>query len=218
MKSQDIGLLLKLVALQQGEPDGQSRPEKAWPLDWQDWEDPDNGGLGEPPLTEVINHYKRQDYISSCYTARALEQETGISKSQINVVLNRCYDVGLAKKDRHLGVPRANRRALFDFIIYGLKYVFPVKPRELTRGISTAFAAPVLKEKLMSAGEFVLVWPDARGSAKGQRIEPLFKSANFAVRRDPEMYALLALVDAIRVGQPREVNLATELLKKRLGV
>ena len=37
------------------------------------------------------------------YTARALEQETGISKSQVNLSINRCYQVGLLKKDRHLG-------------------------------------------------------------------------------------------------------------------
>jgi hypothetical protein len=70
----------------------------------------------------------------------------------------------------------------------------------------------------MSAGEFSLVWPDARGNTKGQAIQPLFKSATFAVRQDPKMYALLALVDAIRVGHPREANLATEILSKELGV
>ncbi|EPJ48520.1 MAG: hypothetical protein OFPII_05780 [Osedax symbiont Rs1] len=222
MKSQDIGLLLKLVALQQQEDVGaKSQVEKAWPHDWQDWQDPDSeGDKGwEGPSLAVLNiYYSLQNYIASRYTVRALAQETGISKSQINLGLNRCYEVGLAKKDRHLDVPRANKRALFDFIIYGLKYIFPAKPKELTRGIATAFAAPVLKDKLMSAGEFVLVWPDARGNTKGQSVEPLFKSATFAVRRDPQMYALLALVDAIRLGQPREANLATKLLKERLGV
>ena len=158
------------------------------------------------------------DFLLTRYTARALEQETGISKSQINLSIHRCYDIGLARKDRRLGVPRVNTKVLFDFIVFGLKLVFPVKPMEITRGIATAFSAPVLKEKIMSAGELAMVWPDARGDTKGQSIEPLFKSATFAIKQDPEMYALLALVDAIRVGQPREANLAIEMLKERLGL
>jgi hypothetical protein len=40
----------------------------------------------------------------------------------------------------------------------------------------------------------------------------------YAVRQDAELYALLALVDPIRIGQPRERNLAIKLLGKHLGV
>ena len=217
MKSQDIGLLLKLVSLhKQEKSEEQGGADKAWPLDWQDWRD--LAELDGQPGFPERKLFGEQSYLAARYTARALELETGISKSQINLALNRCYEVGLAKKDRKYDVPRANNRALFNFIVHGLKYVFPAKPGELTRGIATAFAAPVLKDKLLSAGEFVPVWPDARGNTKGQAVEPLFKSATIAVRRDPEMYALLALVDAIRVGQPREANLATEILEKRLGI
>lgn len=190
MKRQDIGLLLKLYSLQKQEEKSQSN----------------------------LSGESQPDAIISRYTARALEQETGISKSQINLSIRRCYDVGLARRDRRLGIPRVNTQVLFDFIVNGLKLVFPVKPMEITRGIATAFSAPVLKEKLMSAGELAMVWPDARGDTKGQSIEPLFKSVTFAIKQDPEMYALLALVDAVRVGQPREANLAIEMLKERLGL
>jgi len=41
--------------------------------------------------------------------------------------------------------------------MYGLKYGFPAKPGQLTRGVAAGFAAPVLNDKLMSAGELVLV-------------------------------------------------------------
>lgn len=212
MKSQDIGLLLKLASLQMQENAGNQVNEgRVWPNEGDSIK---SGRHHDLPLPEV----DMQNYTASRYTARSLERETGISKSQINLILNRCYDVGLAKKDRHLGVPRTNTRALFDFIVHGIKYVFPAKPRELTRGVATGFAAPVLKDKLLSAGDFMLVWPDAKGDTKGQMVEPLFKSAPFAIKHDPQMYALLALVDAIRLGQPREVNLAKELLKERLKV
>lgn len=214
MKSQDIGLLLKLVSLHKQEllPESEGM-SKAWPMNWEDW------SIGENDAGVVasgLRHYGRSEYLASRYTARGLEEETGISKSQINLALNRCVDVGLAKKERKSGLPRANTQALFNFIVHGLKYVFPAKPGEITRGITTAFAAPVLSSKLMSAGELVMVWPDARGNTQGQSIEPLFTSATYAVRRDPEMYSYLALIDAIRIGRPREANLAIEMLQKRL--
>jgi hypothetical protein len=53
---------------------------------------------------------------------------------------------------------------------------------------------------------------------KGLEVTPLFKSVGQAVRDDPELYALLALVDAIRMGSPREANLAKDLLKKHMDV
>jgi len=219
MKSQDVGLLLKLVSLRKQKMlPAKKTPEKAWPHDWQDWED---GHLEASYLQDgsLLNSEAiRDDYFASRYTARALEEETGISKSQVNLGLNRCYDVGLIKKDRGSNVPHVNVDALFAFIVHGLKYVFPAKPRELTRGIATGFASPVLDKKIMSAGEFVLVWPDAQGKTKGQAVEPLFKSATFAVRRDPEMYGLLALIDAIRLGRPREASLACEVLAEKLGL
>jgi hypothetical protein len=35
-----------------------------------------------------------------------------------------------------------------------------------------------------------------------------------AIKHDPELYAMLALTDAIRMGQPRERKLATEKLNR----
>lgn len=203
MKSQDIVLLFKLVCLHKSEQALFGAAHKAWPLDWQDWE------VESASASTVELHI---------YTARALEELTGISKSQVSLSMRRCVDVGLIRFDRKLDVPRVNRKALFEFVVYGLKYVFPAKPAEITRGIATAFAAPVLNEVLISGGELVPVWPDARGHTKGQAVEPIYKSVVFAVRKDPALYAMLALVDAIRIGMPREVNLAKELLKQHLEV
>ena len=145
-----------------------------------------------------------------------MAKSTGISKSQVNLSLQRSFDVGLAKRDRGLNVPRANKGALLDFIITSIRYVFPAKQGAVTRGIKTSLSAPVLKQQLMSAGELNPVWPDAEGNTKGQAVEPLYKSVTYAIRRDPQLYILLALVDAVRIGQPRERGLATKLLNQYL--
>jgi hypothetical protein len=54
------------------------------------------------------------------------------------------------------------------------------------------------------------------GHEKGQSVKPLFKSVPKAVLNDERLYAYLALIDAIRVGNPREANLAAELFEQRL--
>lgn len=151
------------------------------------------------------------------YSVRQLEALTGISKSELSAALNRCIRVGLAARDRQSNAPRVNRKALLGFLIHGIKYVFPAKPAELVRGIPTAFAAPVMAGKMMSAGDVINVWPDATGKDKGQAVAPLFKSVPAAAKADPKLYELLALVDAIRIGNVRETKLAEQLLKEEFA-
>jgi len=124
--------------------------------------------------------------------------------------------VGLAKIERKTGFPRVNVKALTEFIVYGLKYVFPAEVSEISRGIPTLFAAPVLKGKIMSAGNLIYIWPDTRGGYMGQSVAPLYKSVPMAVKLDPCLYEYLALVDAIRLGNAREVEVAKHELERKL--
>lgn len=87
----------------------------------------------------------------------------------------------------------------------------------MQRGMPTAFAAPVLRESLHSAGSLISVWPYAHGEQMGQSVEPLFKTVPQAAEKDHRLYAYLALIDAVRLGHQREANLAADLLKERLG-
>ncbi|MBA2659214.1 MAG: hypothetical protein H0U72_06635 [Nitrosospira sp.] len=221
MKSQDILLLLKLVSLSQKEKTNLSPKEKGVPIflksKWKDWEDPEVPSDGIDFAIEEVPVYLRatktfQDTLAAQYSVRNLGDAIGISKSEVSLALQRCYVAGLAKPDRLTGTPRVNQWALREFIIHGLRYVYPAKLSGITRGIATAWAAPVLQERVMSAGEIVPVWPDARGKTMGQAIAPLFKSVPTAVRKDAYLYSLLALTDAIRIGQPRERNIAMERL------
>ncbi|WP_323815928.1 hypothetical protein [Cellvibrio sp. NN19] len=216
MKSQDILLLLKLVSLykleqhelQLGLESGVllSSVQENWSSgSWQGWEQSDDS-----PDTTLIIHAKDR------YSVRNLEAMTGISKSEISASLKRSVNAGLASLDRKVKLPRANNRALKEFIVHGLKYVFPAEPGKIVRGIPTSLAAPVMAGKLMTAGDVINVWPDPTGKEKGQSILPLFKSVPKAVKQDPELYKLLALVDAIRLGNARETQLAVQLLDDEL--
>lgn len=186
MKSQDIVILLKLVSLQLQEDEGR--------------------------LEDFSWHSNREDP----YSVRGLEASLKISKTEVNASINRSLASGLAIKDRERGRAKPNKRGLFEFIVYGLKYAFPAKPGAMVRGMPTAFGAPMLREMLMSGGEELYVWPYAKGKDKGQKIEPLFKTVPEAVIRDERLYEYLALVDAIRLGRQREAGLAADHLEQRL--
>jgi len=180
-------------------------------MGWEDYDDYINNELDN---NESI--LSMEELLNYRFTARGLSEELGFSKSEINKSLNRCISVNLAKINRNTKRPEVNKKAFMEFIQYGLRYVFPVKPAEITRGIPTTFSAPILKSKLLSAGDFKMVWPDSRGKDMGQSVTPLYKSIPYAVRKDGELYAYLALLDAIRMGNARESNFALKLFKEKL--
>jgi len=146
------------------------------------------------------------------HTVRDLEMQLSISKSEVNNSIRRCLDLGLAVRDREDGRMRANTRALLDFIRHGLKLVFPAAPGAMTRGMPTAFSAPMLDGLLLSAGRYHYVWPSPDDQTVGQRLNPLFHSVPEAARQDARLYEYLALVDAVRVGGRREADLAVDRL------
>lgn len=213
MKAQDIFLLLKLISLHQQENNSRIEylEESGKYVAWEGWEIKEEDLKFRRSLKLLV-----PAAFAARYTARGLEAETGISKSQISLSLNRSIKVGLARLDRKTNLPRVNTKALAEFIIYGLKYVFPAEVKEVSRGIPTTFAAPVLKGKIMSAGKMIFVWPDANGSDMGQAVIPLYKTVPIAVRKDPFLYDFLALVDSIRLGNARETGVAKDELIKRL--
>lgn len=191
MKAQDLLLLLKLVSLARAEARASEARDTA--------------------VAEAAPAYGGDPY-----AVRSLADSTGISKSEVSDGLRRCAEAGLLVTDQESGRPRVNTRALYDLLVHGIRYFFPARPGPLVRGLPTAFAAPVMADRLFSGGEHIHVWEDAGGDRLGQRIEPLFRSVPQAARRDPDLYAMLALVDSLRLGQAREVALARDLLQHYL--
>ena len=93
---------------------------------------------------------------------------------------------------------------LREFLLGGLRYVFPAEPGKPARGFRTAQSAPPLSARFgRAANELPLVWPHTDGDTRGHGIKPLYRSAPDAARRDPRLYAWLALADALRAGDAR---------------
>jgi predicted transcriptional regulator len=134
----------------------------------------------------------------------------GISQSEVSESLNRSRIAGLLSEDKK----RLMSNNLLDFLEHGLRYVFPAEPGAIQRGMLTAHSAPPLNQHI--SAEDAYVWPWAEGNTRGQAIEPLHREVPGACVRDPLLYELIALADAIRLGRVREKQLAVEELRKRI--
>jgi hypothetical protein len=114
------------------------------------------------------------------------------------------------------GRRRVNRSALLEFIEHGLRYVFPVAPGRLVRGVPTAHSGPVLADVITADEQYV--WPSSQGPSRGFAIAPLIPRAEELPQRSPATYVALSLVDAVRVGRARERALAIEALRARFSL
>lgn len=133
-----------------------------------------------------------------------LAKQLEMSGSEVHASVKRLQVCRLLRADKRL-----YKDALLEFLVHGLQYVFPAVFGSITRGIPTSFAAPPLNKEIVSTpGEILPVWAHAEGNARGMEIEPIYRTAPDIARKDPAMYELLALLDALRGGRARERNLA----------
>lgn len=141
-----------------------------------------------------------------------LAQELGLSLSEVSMALDR------ARRARLIDIAKKKIiwPSLLEFILHGVKYVYPAEPGPLCRGVPTAHSAAPLSKEIVSEENDQYVWPSGNGTMRGQAIEPLYASVPHAVSNDPRLHELLALVDALRVGRARERQIAGEELKRRL--
>lgn len=165
----------------------------------------------------------------------ALGVELGLSPSEVHAALVRCRTSGflqpallnqspevLSAQDRLLtgrrtrGSERPNITAITEFLVHGLKYVFPARLGELTRGVPTSYAAPPLNNLITRGQDPPPVWPYLAGKERGVALEPLYRTVPFAALRDSLLYELLAIADALRDGRARERKIAEDQLKERL--
>lgn len=109
-----------------------------------------------------------------------------------------------------------NHRNLAEFALHGAKYAFTAERLPVGPGVPTSHAAPAFAG-VFADGHEPLVWPDAHGSVRGEGLLPLHPCVPGAALRDPALYELLALFDALRAGRARERGMATTRLQKLIA-
>lgn len=141
-----------------------------------------------------------------------LSEVLGMSASEAHAAIRRLIQARLLDPNK----VEVNRERLLQFLIHGVSCVFPVSMQGVTRGLPTAWGAPVFQSNPIMTSDMPPVWVHPTGSVRGYLVKPLYKSAVHAALRDRELYDLLSLVDALRIGRARERRFAEQELEKRL--
>lgn len=149
------------------------------------------------------------------WTYQRLAVELSISQSEAHAGVRRAVAARLMS-DATTAAGRPILAALKEFLIHGVRYAYPPERGALTRGMPTGYAAPPLNKVIVQPNEPPPVWPYAEGSVRGYKFAPLYSSVPIAASRDPKLYELLALVDAMRDGHARERDFAARELGARL--
>jgi len=138
----------------------------------------------------------------------ALSHTLHISISEISESLNRSRIAKLIDSHKK----NVNRHNLMEFLEHGVKYVFPLQPGTMVRGIATAHSYPAIYDSFISEQHYV--WADPKGKIIGLELEPFYPKQTLAVKNDPVLYEMIALVDMLRIGKLREIKYAVTRLKQ----
>ncbi len=157
---------------------------------------------------DIVVLLKIISYQNFDWKTRDLAYDLEISLSEISESLNRSMIGGLLDGTKK----KVFKRIFFDFLRYGIRYVFPQIPSSLAIGMPTAHSAPIMREKIISEEKYI--WADLKGTVKGETIEPLFRSVPNACKKDPILYDMLALVDVLRIGKAKEIKIALQELQR----
>lgn len=149
------------------------------------------------------------------WTYAALGGALAMSASEAHASVKRALASGLAVSPVR-GAWSPMRPALLEFVLHGVRYVWPATAGPAKRGVPTSFGAEPLAGKVAAAAGEAPVWAHPTGSAKGPTLSPLYRTAPQAALADPALHRLLALLDALRTGRARERTLAAELMEAEL--
>lgn len=139
-----------------------------------------------------------------------LAAQTGLALSAVHASLKRAELSRLLMFEARR--PTVFKAQLQEFVLGGAKYAFPAVWGALSRGVPTGYAAPPLSALIVPSPDPLPVWPSADGTVRGLALAPLYPTVPNAALRDPVLYELLALFDAVRSGRARERNAASGLL------
>lgn len=170
-------------------------------------------------LAKLLSYKKKKKN----WTQAILAEELCLSPSQVNYAIKRLLNsrllVSVLIGDNSERKIMPVIQSCEEFLIHGLKFVFPPEFGSQAGGLPTAYAAPPLNEIIVSGNDLPPVWPAiGEGSIRGIELKPLYHCVPKSIIRFPDQYfyELLALLDALRSGRARERNIGAEKILKML--
>jgi hypothetical protein len=167
---------------------------------------------------------KPQDILLACkvfgigteeWPLRRLAGSISISLGEAHASVGRCREAGI------LAAPRGRlsvvRKGLFRLVSVSAPQVYYAVRGRVDAGVPTSIhAEPLAGVFGVSDGAIPLVWPCDLGTVRGETLVPLYPTVPRAIRHDPSLHRLLALIDVVRAGGPAERRLATDLLERMI--
>ena len=96
---------------------------------------------------DVMILLKVVTYEGKPFVMKDLAASLQLSPGEITFGLERCKNSGLIDASKQ----NVQRLSLFEFLVHGLKYVFPVQQGKKARGIPTAYSASLSRNRLWRA-------------------------------------------------------------------
>ena len=147
------------------------------------------------------------------FTYATLGADLALAPSEVHACISRVLLARLVTQNEDAGISPIYA-AIREFVVHGARYAFPPISGPNTRGMPTAYGAPIFRNKFQPTD--APVWPMIEGQARGPALYPLYPTVPIAAAKDPSLYDMLALVDAVRAGGARERDLATTIIAERL--
>ena len=161
---------------------------------------------------DIIVMLKIMLWENTSWSVAKISASIKLSVSETHSAIKRCELSGLYSPITRKPI----MKNFEEFILHGIKYVFPVVLGTIDRGIPTAHSAPPLNDIIVNNTEEIYVWPYANGKTRGVTINPLYPTVPVAALNDEKLYKLLALIDSLRIGKSREKIIAEKEIIKRI--
>jgi DNA-binding transcriptional MocR family regulator len=147
------------------------------------------------------------------WSLRELAGRLFVDHTVVSRALKRSEEAGLFRSDERT----VNAANFAELMIHAARFIAPAPLGGLTRGFNAAWATAPISDLIHQAGtEPPPVWPSALGVNRGQKLEPLHPGAVNA-SADPNVGALLAIVDCLRAGDARVRMVAASALESQLA-
>lgn len=173
---------------------------------------------------------KAQDVLVLCqlftlgdepWTYASLAESVEISVSEAHDAVKRCRSAQLLVTVRDGEI--VSKKNFRDLIVFAVPRIFYAVRGNLEFGWPTAYHLPPLTAEFEGLRPGVslknglpIVWPDPKGTVRGETLLPLYPSVPSAARKDAELYEVLALVDVVRLGDIKYRSKAMELLERKI--
>jgi hypothetical protein len=102
-----------------------------------------------------------------------------------------------------------------EWLNYGIQYNVIPEPTGVGRGLVTGWSNTSIRSEFVPR-ELPYVWLVAGGDLTGEGVSPLYPNAAVAAGQDRHLHYILSLIDAIRLGKPREIGIARALVRNFL--